>query len=72
MTIALYYLKMVDFLQVETRLQIIQEMMVLIGSGNALVIVSSFGRAQSAALKHGYANDINTYTIISGREIFVE
>ena len=72
MTIAFYYLGMIHFLQVETRLQIIQGMMVLAGFGNALVMVSSFGRAQSAALKLGYANDINTYIIISGRAIFVE
>ena len=46
--------------------------MVLAGFGNALVMVSSFGRAQSAALDLGYANDTNTYIIISGRAIFVE
>ena len=72
MTIALYVFGYVTFLPVERRLPIIQGMIGLDGFGNALVMVSSFGRAQSSALKLGYANDINTFIIISGRESLVE
>ena len=38
----------------------------LVGFGYALVMVSSFGRAQSAALSLGYSDDLNTYIMISG------
>ena len=44
----------------------------LFGFGDTLVMVSSFGRAQSAALKLGYVDDINTYIMISSKIEFVE
>ena len=72
MTIAFLFIGRNGGLPVQTRLLIIQGMIGLAGFGNALVMVSSFGRAQSAALNLGYANDTNTYIIISGRAIFVE
>ena len=66
MAIAFLFLGPVPFLPVETKLSIIQGMVAMVGFGYALVMVSSFGRAQSAALKLGYADDINTYIMISG------
>ena len=72
MAIAFLFLGPVPFLPVETKLSIIQGMVAMVGFGYALVMVSSFGRAQSAALKLGYADDINTYIMISGKFFFVE
>ena len=31
-----------------------------------MVLLSTFGRSQKAAIRKGYNNDINTYLIISG------
>ena len=66
MAIAFLFLGPVPFIPVETKLSIIQGMVGLVGFGYALVMVSSFGRAQTAALNLGYADDINTYIMISG------
>jgi len=66
MAIAFLFLGPVPFIPVETQLSIIQGMVGLVGFGYALVMVSSFGRAQSAALSLGYADDLNTYIMISG------
>ena len=68
MAIAFLFLGPVPFIPVETQLSIIQGMVGLVGFGYALVMVSSFGRAQSAALSLGYADDLNTYIMISGTE----
>ena len=68
MAIAFLFLGPVPFISVETQLSIIQGMVGLVGFGYALVMVSSFGRAQSAALSLGYADDLNTYIMISGTE----
>ena len=42
----------------------------IIGLGYGMVIVSTFGRSQRAAIKMGYSNDIDTYLIISGTKPF--
>ena len=68
MAVAFLFLGPVPFIPVETQLSIIQGMVGLVGFGYALVMVSSFGRAQSAALSLGYADDLNTYIMISGKE----
>ena len=57
------------FVHMQTKLSIIRGMVVLEGFGHALVTVSAFGRAQSAALKLGYSDDINTKFIIAGKII---
>ena len=49
MAIAFLFLGPVPFIPVETKLSIIQGMVGLVGFGYALVMVSSFGRAQTAA-----------------------
>ena len=69
MSIAFIFIGPLPFVPVETKLSIIQGMVGLVGFGYALVMVSSFGRAQTAALKLGFADDINTYIMISGRPI---
>ena len=66
MAIALLFIGPVPFIHVETQLCLIQGMVGLFGFGQSLVMVSSFGRAQSAALLFGYADDLNTYIMISG------
>jgi uncharacterized membrane protein len=40
--------------------------MVTIAVGYACVMVSTFGRAQGAAMRKGFAKDIETYLLISG------
>ena len=67
MVTALLYLGPVPFMPLETNLSVIKGMAVLVGMGNGLLMVSSFGRAQSAALNLGYVDDINTYIMISGK-----
>ena len=67
MATAFLYLGPIPFLPLETNLSVIKGMAVLVGVGNGLLMVSSFGRTQRAALNLGYADDINTYIIISGK-----
>ena len=66
MATAFLFLGPVPFILVDTKLSIIQGMVGLVGFGYALVMVSSFGRAQTAALTLGYVDDIHTYIMISG------
>ena len=67
MATAFLYLGPVPFMQLETNLSVIKGMAAVVGVGNGLLIVSYFGRTQRAALTLGYADDINTYIIISGK-----
>ena len=46
---------------------ILQGSVAIIGFGYALVMVSTFGRAQSAALRKGFNDDLDTYLLISGK-----
>jgi hypothetical protein len=39
----------------------------ILGSGYAMVNVSTFGRSQSAAIRNGYNADIDTYMFISSK-----
>ena len=41
----------------------------IVGFGYALVMVSTFGRTQAAALEKGFKDDIETYILISGNSI---
>ena len=66
MVIAFLFLGPVPFISADVELPIIRGILVLVGIGITFVMVSSFGRAQAAALKLGYADDINTYIMISG------
>jgi len=66
MAIAFLFIGPVPFIAIETKLSTIQGMAALVGFAYASIVVSSFGRSQRAALKLGYADDINTYMAISG------
>jgi hypothetical protein len=37
----------------------------IIGTGYAMIIVSTFGRSQSAAIRNGQSDDLDTYMFIS-------
>ena len=45
-----------------------QGMMALAGLSYASIVVSSFSRAQNRVLQMGFADDINTYVMISGKK----
>ncbi len=49
-----------------------QAMMALAGIAYASLVVSSFSRAQKKVLEMGFADDINTYVMISGTDIRVK
>ena len=66
MAAAFLYVGPVPFIPLETSLSVINVMVALVGFGYGLVMVSSFGRSQRAALNLGFADDINTYIMISG------
>ena len=44
----------------------IQALMGLVGAGFALVMVSTFSRAQTAPIRLGYQKDLPTYLLMSG------
>ena len=43
--------------------------MALAGFAYSCMVVSSFSRAQNRVLQMGYADDINTYVMISGNQL---
>jgi hypothetical protein len=42
---------------------------VIIGVGYSMIMVSTFGRSQAAAIRNGYHNDLDTYLFISSNII---
>ena len=54
------------FSKVVTSTELIQAMLGLGGTGYAFVVISTFIRAQSEALKQEFADNIETYLMISG------
>ena len=54
------------FFEIPATTSLIQIMIGLGGVGYALVMVSTFTRAQNAALEQGYSDNIETYLMISG------
>ena len=68
LAVAFIFLGPVSFLPMEPQLNIIQGMVSLVGIGYAMIGTSSFCRAQAAALKLGYQDDISTYLMISGKK----
>ena len=66
MATSFLYVGPVPIIPLETSLSVINAMVALVGFGYGLVMVSSFGRSQRAALNLGFADDINTYIMISG------
>ena len=55
--------KFVEYLKFTIVLQI---SITIIALGYALVVVSTFGRVQAAALKKGFKDNIETYLLING------
>ena len=66
MSMAFLFVGPVPFIPIETKLSMIQGMAGLAGFAYASLVVSSFARAQRAAMNLGYADDIDTYIAISG------
>ena len=66
MVVACLFIGPAPFFYLQTNTALIQDMMGLAGLGYALVMVSTFSRAQSEALKNGFSDDIETYMMISG------
>ena len=54
------------FINMGTNTGLIQGMLGLGGIGYAFVVISTFSRAQSEALRKGLPDDIETYLMISG------
>lgn len=53
--------------EVENKIILEKGMMALAGMSYAALVVSSFSRAQRRVLDMGFADDIHTYVMISGR-----
>lgn len=66
MAVAFLFYGPVPFINVAPSVPIILAMGGLTGIGNGLIMVSTFGRAQSAAIRKGFNDDIDTYLICSG------
>ena len=56
----------VPFIPLEPSVPLIQGVMAMFGLGYGMVMVSTFGRSQRAAIRKGYNDDMDTYLIISG------
>ena len=50
---------------------LIQGSAAILGAGYAMVMVSTFGRSQSAAIRNGYNDDLDTYMFISSKQTFI-
>lgn len=66
MAIAFLFIGPVPFIPLSPSVSLIEGMMAVVGFGYAMVMVSTFGRAQSAAIRKGFKDDIDTYLLISG------
>lgn len=66
MTFAFLVVGPAPFLNVKASTGLIQGMLGLGGFGYAFVIISTFSRAHSEALKKGFPENIETYLMISG------
>jgi hypothetical protein len=56
----------VPFLPLTPTVPLIQASMAICGLGYGMVLVSTFGRSQRAAIRKGFNDDMDTYLIISG------
>lgn len=59
----------VYFMPFGTSLGLIQGCMAIVGLSNGLILVSTYGRSQRAAIRNGYNDDMDTYLIISGKAL---
>ena len=66
MVIAFIFIGPLTFVPIEPSVPLLRGIMVLAAVGYAHVMVSTFARAQGAAIRHGFQKDIETYLLISG------
>ena len=70
LAVAFVFLGPLPFLDIEPQLRLIQGVVAMVGLGYAMIGTSSFCRAHAAALKLGYQDNISTYIMISGTNIY--
>jgi hypothetical protein len=56
----------VPFIPITPTVPLIQGSLAILGLGYGMVMVSTFGRSQRAAIRKGFNDDMDTYLIISG------
>ena len=66
MVITCLFIGPAPFFNLPTQMGVIEGIAGLGGVGYALVMVSTFSRAQSEVLRKGFSDDIETYLMISG------
>ena len=66
MVVAFLLIGPAPFFALDTSTTLIEGSIAIAGVGYAIVMVSTFSRAQSEALKKGFPDDIETYLMISG------
>jgi hypothetical protein len=66
LVLVFFFVGPLPFIPVVPTVPLLQAMMGLVGIGFGFVMVSSFARAQNAAMTLGYEKDIETYMMISG------
>ena len=66
MALAFFFVGPVPFVKaLPTSVGLIQASTAMMGAGYALIMVSTFGRAQAAAIRNGFNDDLGTYVFIS-------
>jgi hypothetical protein len=68
MIIVFVFIGPLPFLSIKPTLTLITAMMAMYGFGYAPIKVSSFVRSQNAAVTIGFGDDIQTYSLISGKK----
>ena len=66
LAVGFLFLGPLPFLDIEPGVGLIQGVCGAVGVGYAMIATSSFIRANSAAMKLGYEDNIKTYIMISG------
>lgn len=52
----------------ETSIPLIKGSTAILGTGYALVMVSTIGRAHAAAIRNGYNDDLSTYMFVNSKK----
>ena len=66
LTVVLTLIGPLPFIPLEPSVPLVRGLMCLVGVGFALVMVSTFSRAQTAPIRLGYQRDLSTYLLMSG------
>ena len=72
MAITFLFLGPAPFFNLPTTMSIIEGVTGLGGIGYALVMISTFSRSHAEVLKKGFLDDIETYLMISGINLYTE